>query len=289
MLFDGNALAHRVYHALPRLTTPKGELVNAVYGFLASLLSAIKEHEPRYLVVVFDSPGKTFRHKLYKDYKSTRVKPPQEFYDQLPLLKRVLKTMNIPVIAIEGYEGEDLIAAIGKKLPSVDTIIVTGDNDVLSLVTPRTAVLTMRRGIKDTVFYNPKTVRQKLGFDPAYLVDYKALLGDVSDNIPGVPGVGEKTAQALIVRYKTVENLYRSLRTLDPKLGQKLETYRDQVMIAKQLAKINDEAPVTLTLKEAQVHDFNERAVVKLFNELGFKSLINRLPHLKQSNLFDDG
>jgi len=197
VLIDGNALVHRAFHALPPLRTKKGELVNAVYGFASILFRVLKELTPDYLAVAFDLAGPTFRDIEYKEYKAKRVKPPQELYDQIPLIKELIKALALPIYEKEGFEADDLIGTIVSKVPAKDrktkvkTIIVTGDLDTLQLIDENTEVYTPQKGIKDAVIYDQSAVKKRYGIRPKQIADLKGLKGDPSDNILGVPGIGE--------------------------------------------------------------------------------------------------
>ncbi len=200
ILVDANALMHRAYHALPPLVTKKGENVNAVYGFTSVLLKVVKDLQPDYMVCAFDVAGGTFRDKIYDDYKAGRVKPDQEFYDQIPKIKEVVEALNIPIIEKQGFEADDVIGTLAEQANNelrimnhkLRTIIVTGDLDALQLVDENTEVYTLRKGIKDTVIYDEKAVQERYGLKPEQIIDFKGLRGDPSDNIPGVKGIGEK-------------------------------------------------------------------------------------------------
>lgn len=188
VLVDANAIIHRAFHALPHLTTKSGESINAVYGFSMILLNMLKELKPQYVAVCFDSEAPTFRHKEFVGYKAKRVKAPDELYNQIPRIKEVVKSFNMPIFAKDGFEADDLIGALNfqaEKNPSIETIIVTGDLDMLQLVGPNTKVYTMRRGLTETTIYDEKAVKERFGFGPEHITDYKGLRGDASDNIPG--------------------------------------------------------------------------------------------------------
>ena len=225
VLIDGNALIHRAYHALPPLTTKKGEVVNAVYGFSMTLLSVLEKFKPEYIAASFDLAGPTFRHEKYEEYKATRVKAPDDLYAQIPRVKEVTQAFNIPIYELAGYEADDCVGTLARQAEqeSVDVIIVTGDNDALQLVTPHVKVFTLRKGIKDTVLYDEKGVEAKYGFNPTQIPDYKGLAGDASDNIPGVAGIGGKTATDLLKQFGTLENIYEHLagseRIREEKIG----------------------------------------------------------------------
>lgn len=281
MVIDGNALIHRSFHALPTtLTTRSGEIVNAVYGFAAFLLKAIKEFKPAYIALTLDRPKPTFRHQAYDKYKATRVKAPQELYDQIGRVKEVAEILSIPIFELDGFEADDLIGTIARKTDdSVDTIIVTGDQDTLQLVDDSTFVYTMSRGLNDPALYDIKGVSARYGFGPLQLIDYKALRGDPSDNIPGVPGIGEKTAKELIAEFGSLEKIYQSLgkAELKDRTRQLLLTGRESGELSKRLATIDTAAPIEFDLQRARFGGFDLAKAQALFTELEFKSLINRL------------
>ncbi|MDP3957470.1 MAG: DNA polymerase I [bacterium] len=280
VLLDGNALIHRAFHALPPLTTKEGELVNAAYGFTMTFLSVLEKFHPEYIAASFDLAGPTFRHEQFAEYKATRVKAPDELYAQIPRVKEIVQAFNIPIFEKEGYEADDCVGTLAKQAAEQNTevIIVTGDSDILQLVTPMVKVFTLRKGIKDTVLYDEKAVEAKYGFKPSQLPDYKGLAGDASDNIPGVAGIGGKTATTLLQSFGTLENIYAHLAEVKESVRKKLETDKEKAFLSKELGKIDTEAPMTLDLPACVSKDFDRLAVTKLFQELGFYSLIKRLP-----------
>jgi DNA polymerase-1 len=291
---DANAIVHRAYHALPPLSTKKGELVNAVYGFSMILLNMIKELKPHYIATCFDLEKPTFRHKEFAEYKAKRVKAPDELYNQIPRIQEVVKALNIPIFEKEGYEADDLIGALSRqavKQRDVDVVIVTGDLDTLQLVDENTEVYTMRRGLTDTTIYDLEQVRERFGFEPKLMTDYKGLRGDPSDNIPGVPGVGEKTATDLVKKYGSIKNIYENLDQLPAKQQNNLTEFKEQAIFSKKLATIVVDVPIKLDLAACHVADYDRTKVAQLFQELGFKSLLSKLPQsvstLEQGGLFE--
>ena len=284
LLIDGNALLHRAFHALPELTDPKGRLVNAVYGFSSILLKVLNELEPQFVVATFDMAAPTFRHEEFKEYKAHRIKAPQELYDQLPLIKNVLESFKIPIFERAGYEADDLIGTISKNLEvkkeNLKVIIATGDLDTLQLVDENTFVYTLRKSIKDTVIYDKKAVKDRYGIDPCQVVDFKGLKGDASDNIPGVPGVGEKTASSLIKEHGSLENLYKkiNLEKIQGKLKDRLAENQEMAFFSKKLATIKLNVPLEFDLKKCAWQNYDRNEIEKLFIELGFASLLRRLP-----------
>jgi len=285
VLVDGHALVHRAYHALPPLSTGQGELVNAVFGFTSILLKVLKDLQPDYIAATFDLAAPTFRHEEFAEYKATRVKAPDELYAQIKRVKDVLAAFNIPVFEKEGFEADDVIGTLAKQASrKVKVLIVTGDLDTLQLVNDKVNIFTLKKGIKDTVVYDAAAVRERFGgLAPEQMNDYKGLKGDPSDNIPGVPGVGEKTAIELLKEYKSLENLYKQIeKTKTPakntKLFDKLLEFKEQAFFSKYLATIKQDVPIKLDLAAAQTQDFDKQKVIALFKELGFFSLVSRLP-----------
>lgn len=288
ILIDGNAIMHRAYHALPPLSTKKGELVNAVYGFASTLLSVIESFKPDYIAASFDLAGPTFRHEEYKEYKATRTKAPDEFYQQIPRVKEFVGTFGIPIYEKSGYEADDVIGTLVKQAErneNLETIIVTGDLDTLQLVSNKTKVYTMRRGLSDSVIYDKEKVKERYSLTPFQIIDLKGLRGDPSDNIPGVKGIGEKTAVELLSKYETVEKVYQNLGEIKATLKEKLERDRLKAFMSKKLATIATDVPITLELEKTKVHDFDRGELVKLFNELNFYSLVKRIPQGSDANL----
>src|SRR5689334_22788453 len=272
VLIDGHALVFRAFYGVPNLTSPKGELVNAVHGFTSMLFKAWRELQPRYVIATFDYSSQTFRKAKFADYKATRGPAPDGLGPQFPRIFELLDCMSIPVYSMEGFEADDLLGTLSKQAEEqkLDTVILTGDMDALQLVSPYTRVLTSRRGFSDTVLYDVAAVNERYGFDPQYIPDFKALRGDTSDNIPGVPGIGDKTASKLVAQFGTVENLLDHLADVPAKQRAAIEPLDEQVRMAKDLATIVRNAPVTLDLERAALVDFDRQRVVGLFHELGF-------------------
>lgn len=291
ILIDGNALVHRAFHALPPLTSPQGTIVNAVYGFAAILLKTIKDLKPDYMAAAFDLAGKTFRHEEFEDYKAHRVKGPDELYAQIGMVKDLLRTFGVAVFEKEGFEADDLIGTVAeqaKKISDLQTIILTGDLDTLQLVEDeKVLVYTLRKGMSDTVLYNEQGVRDRYGLEPSQVTDFKGLKGDPSDNIPGVPGIGDKTATALLQKYQTIENLYQELKkikefkkgeVLTQKLADKLKEHEQQAIFSKRLATIVRDVEADFSLAQAHWRENLDLAkIAKTFKDFGFFSLLKRL------------
>jgi len=288
VLIDAFALIHRAYHALPPFTTKDGQPVGAVYGFASALLGAIRTLGPEYLAVGIDLPKPTKRHLEYVEYKAHRAPAPDDLKAQIPLVKEVLATFNIPVFAMEGYEGEDVIASLISKCKSqnskLECIIVTGDLDTLQLIDNQTKVYSMARGVNQATMYDSEKVKERYGLTPSQFVDFKALKGDPSDNIPGVPGIGEKGAAKLISEYKNLENIYKNIEKLSEKLQTLLKENKEQAFLSQKLSKIETNLNIDFKLSDARVHDYDYEKVKKLFNKLGFRSLIKRLPESHREN-----
>ncbi|MCR4307849.1 MAG: DNA polymerase I [Candidatus Berkelbacteria bacterium] len=292
LLLDSNALIHRSFHALPPLTTPKGEQVNAVYGFANALLKAIKDEKPDYVVACFDAGRETFRNEIFDGYKAHRKETDTALIDQFPRVRQIVDVLNIPAFEQKGVEADDLIgslAAIATK-DGLQTVVVTGDNDSLQLVNDSVSIYSLRRGVTDTLVYHRDDVKGKMGVFPEQIVDYKALSGDSSDNIPGAPGIGPKTAVELLEKYHNLENIYEHLDELKDRPRQILADNKETVMMSRRLAAIRLDLDVELDLKVADVANFNFSKVVGLFQELGFKSLLAKMPQVAaagQASLFE--
>ncbi len=281
MLLDGNGLIYRGYFALPPLTTSKGELVNAVFGFCSIVLRGIQDLHPEYVAVAFDLQGPTFRHEQYAEYKATRQRMPDDLRDQFPKVREVVKALRIPVYELAGYEADDVIGTItvDAERRGLDTTIVTGDLDMLQLVTDHTRLMTTRSGVENTILYDPAKIHDRFELVAGQMIDYKALKGDPTDNIPGVPGVGEKTAAKLIREFGTLEALYERIDEVKPdKLRDKLVEHREQVFMGKDLSTIVRDLPVDFDLEAARLGDYDRETVIRLFREYEFRSLIERLP-----------
>jgi|GEM_PF-945 len=280
VLIDGHALLYRAYHALPAtMVTSRGEPTNALYGFLSTVLKVLSEEQPDYVIVCMDR-GRTFRHDLYPEYKAHRAKMPDDLRPQVDRAEEVLHALGIPTYGLEGYEADDLIGTLARQAEQagLDTLIITGDSDALQLVREHVQVLVPGRKYSDTLRYDPDRVRERYGFDPERLAEFKALKGDPSDNIPGVPGIGEKTAEELVRNFGSLEALYEKLEQVPPRYRKALEENRDQAFLSRDLARIRTDVPVRLDLEGSRFGTYDREAVVRLFRELEFRSLLGRLP-----------
>lgn len=284
IIIDGNALVHRAFHALPPLKTKEGVLVNAVYGFASILFRVIKDLTPDYLAATFDLAGPTFRDVEYKEYKAKRVKGPRELYDQIDLIKKIINALGFPIYEKQGFEADDVIGTIVSKIrdqkAELKIIIITGDLDTLQLVDENTEIHTLKKGIKDTAVYNLKTIMEKYGLKPDQITSLKGLKGDPSDNIIGVPGIGEKTALTLVKKFITLDKLYQELETsnLNPKLQARLLEYKEQAFFSQRLATIKRDVPIEFYLDDCRwvVKQENKEKTIKLLEKLEFNTLIKR-------------
>jgi len=285
LLFDGNALIHRAFHALPPLTQPKtGELVNAVYGFTSTLLKVFADFKPTHWAVAFDRPAPTFRHEMFEEYKAQRPATPEELKSQIKKVHQLVEAFHIPVFEIDGFEADDVLGTLSKQADEqgIETIIVTGDNDMLQAVLPRVKALTPRWPSSDAIIYDEWAVEQKYGIKPEQLPDFKALVGDASDNIPGVPRVGKVAAAKLLQQYGSLQGIYDHIEDITPgKLQDTLREYRNQALRNKELSTIVKDVPIKLDLKTCQVSHYDRNEVAKLFQELEFIKLLPRLPQTK--------
>ena len=280
LLIDGHALVYRAFFAMPALTNSRGELTNAVYGFTSMLLKALTEHRPVFAIAAFDPPGPTFRHEEMAEYKAQRPPMPADLRPQVQWAREVVAVLGIPEVEIPTFEADDVIGSLSVRAVAagLDVIIVTGDIDTLQLVNDHVRVLINRRGISDTIVYDVDAVRDRFGFDPPLVVDYKALQGDASDNIPGVPGVGEKTAMNLIHEHGPLEAILDAVPRMKPgRLQANLAEHADQARLSKRMATIQCDLDVPLDLAGARVGGYDQPAVHALFDRLEFRSLLPRL------------
>ena len=275
VLIDGNSLINRAFYALPPLSAADGTPSNAVYGFTTMLIKLISDYKPKYIAVAFDMRAPTFRHKMYDGYKAARKGMPDDLAVQMPLLKDMLRAMNICIVEQEGVEADDIIGTMAKR-HGTDTMIVTGDKDSLQLIDDTTTVLLTKRGISETALMNITTLAEEFGLTPPQIIDYKALAGDASDSIPGVGGVGDKTATDLLQRYGTLGGVYENLGELKGKLLERLIADKEKAELSYKLATIKIDCEVEAGLSDC-VYDYPfSAAVMDIFNNYGFKSLTRR-------------
>ncbi len=280
VLIDGNSLLYRAFFALPHLTNALGEVTNAAYGFTTMLFKVIDEEQPEMIAVAFDLPGPTFRHEIFQDYKATRAAMPDELSPQIDMVREVLEAMAIPVYEAEGYEADDVIGTLAAEAERRGTkvLIVTGDLDELQLVSDKVSVMVTRRGISDTRVYDPQAVRERYGLDPKQLVDFRALRGDTSDNIPGVPGIGEKTAAKLVGEFGSLEAMLENVERVKPaRFAAALEAHAEVARRAKELSAIVRDLPIEFAESELEVSSPDEDRLGEIFRRLDFRSLLRRL------------
>lgn len=283
VLIDGHAILYRAYYAFSStLKTRQGELVNAVYGFTRMLLIVLKDLHPEYVAVAFDLPEPTFRHKEFIGYQVQRPKMDSELADQIERVKEVVRTLNIPIFAVKGFEADDVIATLAKQAVQSkrtdEVIIVTGDRDIMQLVSSKVKVYAPVKGFSQAKLFGEKDVRELLGVKPEQVVDYKAMVGDPSDNYPGVPGIGPKTAVSLLSRFPSFAQIYKNIGKMEPRLAHKLTEGAESAALSRKLAEIVTDVPIKLSLKACVVHDYDHQKAKRLFEELEFKSLIEKLP-----------
>ncbi len=319
VLIDGNAIMHRAFHGLPPLTSPDGELVNAVYGFFSMFLKILTDIQPHYIAVCFDRPKPTFRKALYAGYQAKRPQMADGLGPQFAIVHGILEKAQVTIFEVDGYEADDLIGTLARQaveevddrksavedsnlkmenrssIPlqsstfknqsstfnhlssGIEVIIVSGDRDLLQLVNHRVMMFAPVVGLTNTILYNEEMVEKKFGIKPSQIIDYKALVGDASDNYPGVAGIGPKTAAELLRKYGSFENLYQHLGELAPKLSERLATDAEQAALAKKLATILTDAPIHWEKAKCDMKEFHRENLGKSFEEMGFQSLVKRL------------
>jgi len=280
ILVDGQGLLYRAFYALPQLTTTYGQVVNAVYGFTMILIRLLEEEKPEYMVITFDTPVPTFRHKEFKEYKAHRKKMPGELISQIPLIREIINNYNIATCLKEGYEADDVIGTIAREAEkrNCNTIIVTGDKDAFQLITPHTKIMTTIKGVTEVKIYDEEGVKRKFGVGSEKIVDILALKGDVSDNIPGVPGIGEKTAVALIKEFGNLENILNNTDKISKKsLREQIKKYEDQIKMSKKLVTIVREVPIKYDFDSFKVKLPNYEELWKIFKKLEFKNLLKKI------------
>ncbi|KPU42256.1 DNA polymerase I [Oxobacter pfennigii] len=281
IVIDGNSLLNRAFYALPPLTNSEGLHTNAVYGFTNMLIKIINDEQPDYIATAFDRKAPTFRHTEYSDYKAGRKKMPVELEVQFPLVKDILKAFKIGIFELDGFEADDIIGTVSKicEDKGMDVLIYTGDKDALQLVTDNIKVAISRRGITEIDVYDISAFEEKYEVKPISFIDIKGLMGDQSDNIPGVPGIGEKTAIKLIKEFGSIENLIENHEKISGKKVKELvEEYREQALFSKKLATICLDTPIEFELEEIKNKYPDKEALISLFKRLEFKTLINKIP-----------
>ncbi len=282
LLIDSHALIYRFFYALPPLTTPAGEPVGSIYGLARLIINIIKEKKPNYLVATFDRPEQTFRAKVFKEYKAQRPKPAQELISQFNKARELFEQFGIKVIEKASYEADDLIGSLVEKFkdePDLIISILSGDLDNLQLVdNDKVIVEIIKKGTSDVELYNEIAVKNRYGLSPKQLPDLKGLVGDASDNIPGVKGIGYKTAIPLLQKYGSLENIFTNLWEISDKIGVKLEAQKETALLSKELATIKRDVSLEIkSLDDFKLHPYDKSSLTHHFQKLGFSSLIDKL------------
>ncbi|GGB27677.1 DNA polymerase I [Virgibacillus dakarensis] len=280
VLIDGNSIIYRAFFALPLLNNDKGVYTNAVYGFTTMLLKILEDEKPTHMLVAFDAGKTTFRHQTYQEYKGGRQKTPPELSEQFPVLKELLDAFHIPHYQLDQYEADDIIGTLSKKgnEENWDVTVISGDKDLLQLVSDNVTVNLTKKGISDVDSYTPAFMMEKMEINPEQIIDLKALMGDSSDNVPGVPGVGQKTATKLIKQYKTIEEVYAHIDEISgKKLKENLANHKKDAFMSKELVTINCDSPIEVTVHDITYDGYEQSKVSAIFKDLGFQSLLNKL------------
>ncbi len=293
VLIDAFAILHRAFHAIPPLTNKKGEPTNAVYGFVSMILKVVQDLRPDYLAVCFDVKVPTFRHKEFKDYQSQRPPMVDELSSQIEKTKSFLEAAGIPIYLKEGYEADDLLGTIAKKGNFDSVVIATGDKDMLQLVDDKIKIYMPIAGLSSAKLFGKEEAKERMGVDPIQIPDYKALVGDPSDNYPGVAGIGPKTATKLLEKYSNVDKIYAHLKEIEPNIREKLEKGKKDVLLFHRLATIVKDVDIKIDFAEMRKWNIKSSDVLKLFEEFGFKILTKRIKEVgekidqeKQGSLF---
>ena len=288
LLLDGHSLAYRAFYALPveNFSTTTGQPTNAVFGFTSMLINVLRDERPTHVAVAFDVSRQTFRTESFPEYKANRASSPAEFAGQVDLIREILAALAIPVLSIEGYEADDIIATLVKRSADrgMTVDIVTGDRDAFQLVSDRVTVLYPKKGVSDLARMTPAAVEEKYGLSPAQYPDYAALRGDPSDNLPGIPGVGEKTAAKWIREYGSLAELVDHVDQVGGKVGDSLRAALPQVLVNRHLTQLVDDVPVPLDLDEAVLEPWDRSAVDRLFDTLQFRALRDRLDKVRPAS-----
>ncbi|MCM3635362.1 MULTISPECIES: DNA polymerase I [Paenibacillus] len=279
MLIDGNSITYRAFFAMPPLTNSSGMQTNAIYGFTTMLLKLIEEQKPTHILVAFDAGKTNFRHEQFTEYKAGRQKTPPELSQQFPMLKELIQAFGIAQYEIEGYEADDIIGTLTAEADkqNVETLVISGDKDMLQLASSNVTIAVTRKGVSEVELYSPATIQEKYGLEPKQIIDLKGLMGDTSDNIPGVPGVGEKTALKLLHQFPTVEEVIENLDAQKGKLKENLTNHQQSALMSKQLATIFREVPITLTEEQMSYSGYDSSTLAEQLRKLEFKSLLERL------------
>lgn len=281
VLFDGNAIMHRAYHALPPLTARNGEPINAVYGLISMLLKVVQDIKPTHIIFAFDRPEPTFRKKILESYQAQRPEMEAELSGQFVKAQNVIRAFGIPIYDKAGFEADDVIGSIAERVKKakIKTLIITGDRDMLQLVDERADTLLYMplKGLSDAKEFGVSETIERMGVGPEQIIDFKALVGDPSDNYKGVPGIGPKTALTLLEKYKTLDNTYKHLDEIPEKLREKLTNFKDSAYQSQELARIVTDVDINFDLEKAKSWELDSEKVTKLFEQYGFRTLTRRV------------
>jgi len=278
VLIDGFAILHRAYHAVPPLTNKKGQPTNAIYGFISMLLRIISDLKPTHIVVCMDEKAPTFRHKAFKLYQAQRPKMDNDLSTQIEKTKEVIKAFGIPMLSKKGFEADDIIGTLAQRNKNkINIVIVTGDRDILQLVDSKVKIFMPILGLSNGKLFGKEETIERLGVVPNLIPDYKALVGDPSDNYFGVVGIGPKTAIKLLDEFKSVAGIYKNIKKVQPRVAEKLIKDKESALMSHKLATIIKDVDIKLNLKDAAKWDLDSKKVLELFEELGFKTLTERI------------
>ena len=288
VIIDGKSVFYRGYYAMPNLSTADGTPTGGVYGFAALALELFKKLKPDYVCVAWDKPKTNIRKRLeiYPEYKAGRKPAPADFYAQIPILHELLQAFGWPLYELDDYEADDIMATLAKKASDkgIETCLITSDLDALQAINPLVHVYALKKGLTNIDLFKPESFTEKYGIRVDQFLDLKALKGDSSDNIPGAPGIGEKTAIQLLQQFDTIDNLYENLWQVKDSLRRKLEDGRELVEMSKKVAELWFDAPVELNLDDMNAHDLDTAALKELLTHLEFRSLLRNLPeHMRDT------
>lgn len=289
VVLDGNALLHRAYHAVDPLTASDGSPIQVVFGFASVLLTILSEENPDYFAVAFDTKAPTFRKEKMATYKAGRVKPSDDFYEQIPKVYQMLDEMRIKKIMLDGFEADDILATLStlakNSAEDLQVILVTSDRDALQLVNEKTVMHDLCGGYRQAKIYTPEMVEARYGVKPAQFVDYKALIGDKSDNLPGVMGIGEKGASRLLQKYGSLSEIYNHLSELKGAEKDKLEKGRESAFLTQEMAQLRHDVDLDFDLSEFELNGLNSDEVLDFLNNLGLRSIANRLALMQKKKI----
>jgi len=292
VIIDGNAILHRAFHAMPPLTTKSGEPINAVYGLISMFLRVIQDLKPDAIAVAFDEKEPTFRHKEFREYQSQRPPTAEDLSSQFEKARDFFKAAKVPIYSKPGYEADDVIGTIASKAKE-DVVVVTGDRDMLQLINDKVRLYMPVAGLTNAKLYDAAAATERMGVPPDEIPDYKALVGDPSDNYPGVVGIGPKTAEKLLEKYKNVDNIYAHLSDIEPRIRQKLEIKKDDAKLFHRLATIVRDVPIDINFEDMEKWKIDSSDVLDLFQKFGFRTLTERIKKVgkeidsqKQASLF---